>query len=60
MEGHSWQYVLCSSMLRAWDDPPGILAFLRDRGINAGVHYPAIHTFPCIGSLAWSGRLPQC
>lgn len=46
-EGHSWHmFCVCIDAKGLGMTRQGILAFLRDRGINAGVHYPAIHTFP--------------
>ncbi|MEA3278345.1 MAG: DegT/DnrJ/EryC1/StrS family aminotransferase, partial [Pseudomonadota bacterium] len=44
--GHSWHmFCVCVDYAAVGTDRPSILAALRERGIAAGIHYPAIHLF---------------
>ncbi len=44
--GHSWHmFCVYVDFPALGTDRPGFMAALRDRGILAGIHYPAIHTF---------------
>jgi len=44
--GHSWHmFCVCVDFAALGTDRPGFLTGLRDQGILAGIHYPAIHTF---------------
>jgi dTDP-4-amino-4,6-dideoxygalactose transaminase len=44
--GHSWHmFCICIDFAALGTDRPSFLAGLRERGIAAGVHYPAIHLF---------------
>lgn len=42
--GHSWHmFCVCIDYTATAMDRPGFVAALRERGIAAGIHYPAIH-----------------
>lgn len=44
--GHSWHmFCVCVDFSALGTDRPGFVSELRDQGILAGIHYPAIHTF---------------
>jgi dTDP-4-amino-4,6-dideoxygalactose transaminase len=44
--GHSWHmFCVCVDFELLGTDRPSFMAALRERGIMAGVHYPAIHLF---------------
>lgn len=44
--GHSWHmFCVCIDYTALGTDRPAFVATLRERGIAAGIHYPAIHLF---------------
>jgi dTDP-4-amino-4,6-dideoxygalactose transaminase len=61
VKGHSWHmFCVCVDFRALGTDRPRFLAALRERGIAAGVHYPAIHLFALYRRLGYGpGDLPS-